>query len=115
VDRFTCNGVTRQFALFYDGGKPVRLILFASLIVAVATAAYAALPGDAAEGKRLHQAHCTGCHGTAVYTRQDRMVKSLDELKNQVGDCSHMAGQTFSPVQAQNLVKYLNDQFYRFQ
>ena len=93
----------------------MRPILFASLMVALATAAYAALPGDAAEGKRLHQAHCTGCHGTAVYTRQDRMVKSLDGLKSQVEDCGHMAGQTFSPAQTQDLVKYLNDQFYRFQ
>jgi hypothetical protein len=42
------------------------------------------------------------------------MVQSLGELKKQLEDCSYMAGQTFSPAQAQNLVKYLNDQFYRF-
>jgi hypothetical protein len=92
----------------------MRLILSASLMVAIATAAYAALPGDAADGKRLHQAHCTSCHDTAVYTRKDRMVKSLDGLKEQIGDCSHMAGQSFSPAQTRNLVKYLNDQFYQF-
>jgi mono/diheme cytochrome c family protein len=93
----------------------MKLAFFPSIFLLLGTAAYAALPGDAAEGKRLHQAHCSGCHGTAVYTRQDRMVKSLDGLKSQVEDCGHMAGQTFSPAQTQDLVKYLNDQFYRFQ
>lgn len=92
----------------------MRLILCASLMLTLSPCARAALPGDAAEGKRLHEAHCAGCHGTAVYTRKDRMVTSLDGLKKQVEDCSHMAGQTFSPAQGQNLVKYLNDQFYRF-
>jgi mono/diheme cytochrome c family protein len=87
---------------------------YASLLLALATGAHAALPGDAAEGERLHEAYCTGCHGIAVYARKDRMVQSLGELKKQLEDCSYMAGQTFSPAQAQNLVKYLNDQFYRF-
>lgn len=85
-----------------------------ALILVLTTGVHAALPGDAAEGERLHQAYCTGCHGTSVYTRKDRMVKSLDGLKKQVENCSHMAGQTFSAAQAQNLLKYLNDEFYRF-
>jgi cytochrome c5 len=29
---------------------------------------HAALPGDGAEGKRLHDANCMGCHDTALYT-----------------------------------------------
>jgi hypothetical protein len=42
------------------------------------------------------------------------MVQSLGELKKQLEDCSYMAGQTFSRARAQNLVNYLNHQFYRF-
>jgi len=29
--------------------------------------------------------------------------------------CTHMAQKEFSPAERQNIVKYLNDQFYRFQ
>ena len=34
----------------------------------------AALPGDSAEGKRLHDANCMGCHNTSIYTRKDRLI-----------------------------------------
>jgi cytochrome c2 len=76
--------------------------------------AQAALPGDDAEGKRLHDANCTGCHDTGVYARKDRIVQSLEELKQQFDDCSHMAKKEFSPAEKQDIVKYLNDRFYRF-
>ena len=74
----------------------------------------AALPGDAAAGKRLYDANCTSCHDSSVFTRQNRRVTSLDALRGQVQACGHMARQDFSPKQVQDLVKYLNDQFYRF-
>ena len=37
----------------------------------------AALPGDSAEGKRLHDANCMGCHNTGIYTRKDRLIAVL--------------------------------------
>lgn len=77
--------------------------------------AHAAVTGNEAEGKRLHDASCTGCHDTAVYTRKDHRVQSLEGLKQQVEDCTHMAQKEFSPAERQDIVKYLNDQFYRFQ
>lgn len=77
--------------------------------------AYAAVPGDGVEGKRLHDANCAGCHDTSVYTRKDHKVRSLDGLAKQVENCTHMAQKEFSPAERQNVVKYLNDQFYRFQ
>ena len=49
-----------------------------------------------------------------VYTRKDRIVGSLDALKKQLGDCSHMANKEFSAIEMQNIIKYLNDQFYQF-
>jgi hypothetical protein len=49
-----------------------------------------------------------------VYTRKDHVVRSLAGLKEQLGDCSHMAKKEFTPSEAQNLIKYLNDRFYRF-
>ena len=72
------------------------------------------LPGDSANGKRLYDANCTGCHDTSVLSRSDRFVQSLDALKEQLGSCSHMANAEFSTSEMQDLLKYLNEDFYNF-
>jgi hypothetical protein len=38
----------------------------------------------------------------------------LDALKERLGDCSHMANQEFSASETQDIIEYLNDQFYQF-
>ena len=79
-----------------------------------ADGAYSELPGDSVDGKRLHDANCMGCHDTSIYTRKDRLVRSLDALKSRLGSCTHMANKEFSAIETQNIIKYLNDQFYQF-
>ena len=92
----------------------MKSILGVSLLILLMPSAYAAaLPGDSADGKRLHDANCMGCHDTAIYTRKDRLVRSLDALEKRLGDCSHMAKKEFSAIETQNIIKYLNDQFYQ--
>jgi cytochrome c553 len=91
-------------------------ILSAALLILLTPSAYAAsLPGDSAEGKRLFDAHCTECHQTDIFTRKDRKVQSLAALKEQLVACSHAAKVDFSAGEMQDLLKYLNDQFYHFQ
>ena len=93
----------------------MKSILCVMLLILLMSRAYAAaLPGDSAEGKRLHDANCMGCHDTDIYTRKDRLVQSLDALKKQLASCSHMAKAEFSTNEMQDLLKYLNDQFYQF-
>jgi cytochrome c5 len=93
----------------------MKSILGVSLLILLMSSDYAAaLPGDSAEGKRLYDANCMGCHDTGIHIRKDRMVQSLDALKKRLGDCSHMAGKEFSATETQNIIKYLNDQFYQF-
>ena len=93
----------------------MKRILYAALSVLLVPSAYAAsLPGDGAEGKRLFDANCTGCHQTEVFTRNDRQVQSLDALKEQLVSCAHMANKEFSESETQDLLKYLNDAFYHF-
>jgi mono/diheme cytochrome c family protein len=93
----------------------MKSILFASLLILLMPSAYAAsLPGDSAEGKRLFDAHCTECHQTDVFTRKDRKVQSLAALQKQLVGCSHAAKVDFSASEMQDLLKYLNDQFYHF-
>lgn len=91
--------------------KTSLTLLAAGLLTSFAAAA--ALPGDAAEGKRLHDANCMKCHDTAVYEKERRKIRTLDGLRDQIGGCTHMAGAGFSTEQAQSVLKYLNDSFYR--
>jgi cytochrome c553 len=93
----------------------MKSILCASILIVLMPSAYAAsLPGDSAEGKRLLDANCMECHQTDIYTRKDRHVQSLDALKAQVVGCTHMAKKGFSASEMQDILKYLNDQFYHF-
>ncbi len=94
----------------------MKSILCALLWVLLIPGAHAAaLSGDSTDGKRLHDANCTGCHDTSVYTRKDRMVQSLDGLEQQMSNCGHVANKKFSAAETQNMIKYLNDEFYHFQ
>jgi len=84
-------------------------------LCAVAGATHAALlPGDAARGKQLHAARCTACHDSRVYTRPDRKVKSVEGLMGQVQMCNQQLGTRLEREQLNDLVKYLNDAYYRF-
>ena len=84
------------------------------LILLMTTVCATSSPGDSANGKRLYDANCVGCHDASVFTRKDRVVQSLDDLKKQLASCAHMAKKEFSESETQGLLKYLNDQFYHF-
>jgi hypothetical protein len=92
----------------------MRRILSAVLLVLAPPGAHAALPGNAADGKSLHDIYCTACHNTGVYSRQDRRVRSLDALRQQLKTCERAAGTNFSAKEKQDVLKYLNESFYRF-
>ena len=93
----------------------MKSILCLPLLILLMPSAYAAeLPGDSADGSFLHDANCLGCHDTGIYTRKDRRIRSLDALKGQLANCSHIANLEFSAIEMQNIIKYLNDQFYQF-
>lgn len=74
----------------------------------------AALPADVAEGKKVHNAHCTSCHTDSVYTRKGRHVTNVQGLTQQVNACGHQIGVTLSQEQMSNLTKYLNATYYKF-
>ncbi|MGE5171418.1 MAG: hypothetical protein ACM3JC_13725 [Rudaea sp.] len=92
----------------------MKTLLVASLALMLMPAARAALPGDSANGQRLHEANCIECHDSSVYTRPNHQIRSLDALQQQLAGCGHMAKKTFSEAQTRDLVKYLNDRFYHF-
>lgn len=92
----------------------MKRTLFTLVTLAVGMSAHAALPGDSAQGKRLHDANCMACHDTGVYTRKDRRIQSVDGLHKQLNDCGHAANVKFLVEEQKSVVKYLNEQFYKF-
>lgn len=71
---------------------------------------------DVENGKTLHDQACTGCHGTDVYSRQDRKIDSLAALEHQVQRCANQAAKVdWSAPQIDAVVNYLNKTFYGFE
>lgn len=83
--------------------------------VALGAQAAALLPGDAERGKTLHQAQCTACHDSRVYTRANRRVQSIEGLIGQVNFCNRNLGNKLSREQVSDLVQYLNQTYYKFE
>ena len=97
-----------------DQTRREKCVLMAASLAVLASGAFAALPGDSTEGKRLHDANCTGCHDPAIYTRKTRSVQSVDALKQQLDACGHATGKELTPAQKQSIIRYLNEHFYQF-
>jgi hypothetical protein len=67
------------------------------------------------QGEAPHNQKCMGCHKTEVYTREDRKVKTLHALSNQVQNCMKGAANTeWTNKQTGDVVDYLNSKFYKF-
>lgn len=73
------------------------------------------LLGDARKGEAIHNAHCVACHTPTIYTRPNRTVKSIGGLVGRVNGCSANLGLNLSNDQINDIVKYLNDNYYKFQ
>ena len=98
----------------------MRPLLLATLLSGLAAPAIAPA-ADAERGARLHEQECAGCHAsrfgddpTAIYTRDDRKVHSLEGLRAQVGRCVDNLGLDWGTARQRDVVAYLNANYYRF-
>jgi len=89
-------------------------LLLISLTLSTGSVQAALLPGDAAQGKAVHDKQCVACHDTSVYTRANRRVKSPEALIGQVNNCVRQTGAKLDRDQVNGLVKYLDESFYKF-
>jgi mono/diheme cytochrome c family protein len=89
----------------------VRRWAAAALAALWAPAALAA--GDADNGARLH-ARCLGCHGTELYVPPLRKVTSAAALRRATVRWADMYNPAFTRREIDDLVAYLNRDFYRF-
>ena len=91
-----------------------RALLQAALIAGLyAPAVQAAAAGDAARGEQLHRS-CLQCHGTELYVPPRARVTSLKTLQREVKRWADMYNPRFSPQEVEDLVVWLNRDFYRF-
>ncbi|MDJ0806146.1 MAG: cytochrome c [Gammaproteobacteria bacterium] len=67
-----------------------------------------------AKGKTLTDQNCIRCHGSEVYTRENRRVTSLPGLHKQVRRCEQMLGLTWFDDDIKNVAGHLNHQYYKF-
>lgn len=90
----------------------LHILLIGIPLVLAAASAQAA---DPAVGKSLVESNCTKCHGTEVYTRSDRKVRSLPQLQTQVRRCELALGLKWFDEDIDNAAAYLNQEYYKFQ
>ena len=71
--------------------------------------------GNAANGQKLFKASkCNQCHGTEVYTRKDRKVKTLPALEAQVRRCDSNLNTNWFDDEIIDVTAHLNKQYYKF-
>lgn len=86
------------------------LILGIALLFGAASASAA----DRERGKALYENQCESCHSDWAHTRTKRKVKSLEELRGRVVGWSVHAGLGWTREEIEDVVAYLNEEFYKF-
>ena len=69
---------------------------------------------DIANGKKLYDANCHGCHDTKVHTRPNRIIHTYEDLVNRVKFCDAQVKAGFDKAQLTDVADYLNTEFYKF-
>ena len=94
--------------------KKIINIALLTLCATLSTGAHSA-DDKSHQGKTLHDDKCTKCHTDSVYSRDDRMVKSMSALENQVNNCMKGAAKAeWTQPQTTSVVEFLNDRYYKF-
>lgn len=91
--------------------NPGGLVLAACAAMFLAGTAAAA--GDAIRGAKLHE-DCLGCHGTELYVPPRAKVKKVSGLMKEVEKWNDRMNPKFTKQEMEDLVAYLNANFYKF-
>jgi len=81
--------------------------------LALLLAGPAAGAGDPVKGAKLHD-DCLGCHGTELYAPPRAKVKTLAALKKETEKWNDRMNPKFTKQEIEDLVAYLNRDFYKF-
>lgn len=89
-------------------------IISAMSITNVAQAENEEITDPVAHGEKIHKTHCYKCHTDAVYTRENRFVRSIDALSKQVKRCKDGNNLPWFDEDTDAVVQFLNKKYYRF-
>ena len=99
--------------------KFFRLLLLVLLSSSLSAQANPLAGGDATKGKALVDKHCISCHassfggdGSGIYTREDRRIKTLKGLVQQVRNCNTNIGLQWFEDEELHVAAYLNQTYY---
>ena len=82
-------------------------------LFAIGVAACGSGGGDATKGEQLHRA-CLGCHDTELYTPDRAKIRTSAELRKAVIDWNDRMNPKFTEEEIDDVVAYLERDFYRF-
>jgi mono/diheme cytochrome c family protein len=103
--------------------SPILALPFAIGAAAASTLAQQPAPflhGDPAQGHALVDKDCHACHvrmfgdQDRIYTRDDRRVKTAEQLRSQVSFCNTQLGTGYFPDEEEHIAAWLNQRYYRF-
>ncbi len=106
--------------------KTLRDLIFLALsTILLALPAYSSAEpfteGDFNAGKRMVESQCIKCHaqrfggdGSAIYTREHRIVKTSRGLLAQIRNCNTMLDLKWFEDEELHVANYLNKTYYKF-
>ena len=92
-------------------------LITAALIALVSLAAIGqrpvvAQPASAERGRLLYENHCTVCHESVVHVREDRKVKTRQDLLAFISRWQNHLGLGWSAEEMNDVREYLNEKYY---
>jgi len=97
------------------------IALFGLLLASTPALADPFPKGDAKIGKTLHDKSCVSCHvsmvggdGSAMYSRLERKVKTVQQLQARIRTCNANVGANWFPDEENHAGAYLNNAYYHF-
>lgn len=67
-----------------------------------------------ARDQMLYENHCTSCHSSQAYIRQQRKARSMDDIRHWVQRWSTQLELDWDTSAVEQVSQYLNRQFYHF-
>lgn len=98
------------------------IVLISSITVPAMAMGEPFSQGDASIGKTMVEENCISCHagkyggdGSAIYTREDRKIKTSSGLLTQIRNCNTMLGLKWFEDDELHVARYLNNAYYKFE
>jgi len=94
--------------------KTFAALLLTTITLVISPAWATERAPDIAHGKKLVDKKCMSCHDNRQYTRPNRIIHTFEDLRGRVEFCDTASNANFSFDDLDDVVEYLNVNFYKF-